>query len=179
VRWLGKYKYWPVGILIAFILTGIAVYKIAGSFSLTVSDKPVSLEEAKQQGGVREVNRDDIVEEEGKAIGIEESITDFHAYFNKLLCWGAWRTLDPQSKQAQLTEKINEIEEDLLSETKGTLKADLQTAVNGINKAIETNDAKEMLVTHRIFHDLDAVMNGVEVNTYWGATETYGTRSEN
>ncbi|MCF6136287.1 hypothetical protein [Pseudalkalibacillus berkeleyi] len=97
-----------------------------------------------------------------------------HTYFNELLGWGAWQSIDPTNKEEQLGDRLKYIRKILVPETRGTLKNDLNRAADGIERAIDENDTKHLLVTHRIFHDLDVVMNDIVVDVYWGVTETYG-----
>ncbi|MGP4081786.1 hypothetical protein ACTWQL_17915 [Pseudalkalibacillus sp. R45] len=137
------------------------------------NDESVTLADAKNNGEVRVVS-DDTIFVNGKEEEFSREIAKMHAYFNELLGWGGWRTFDPKSKDDELQSQLQYINTILLPETTGTLATDMQRASEGIEKALETNTTEEMFITHRIFHDLDVVMNDNTADDYWGITTTYG-----
>ncbi|WLD94172.1 hypothetical protein [Alkalihalobacillus sp. AL-G] len=144
---------------------------------LKKADDTTTLSEAKELGKVRSVSNDSIFANSSNEEEIYAEIGDIHGYLNELLGWGAWQAVNPEKMKGELIAKQEYIEEILVPETKGTLRDDLERAADGIGKAIETNDTQDMLITHRIFHDLDVVMNDIVVEDYWGVTETYGSTS--
>ncbi|WP_257349282.1 hypothetical protein [Pseudalkalibacillus decolorationis] len=176
-KWKRPSKWVLVGVLsILFILV------IGGWTSLSLlkdvnDEKASSLAEAKELGKVRAASSETIFVNSDKEGEIHAEIGQMHNYLNDLLGWGAWQSVNPDKMQEELETKHNYIVETLVPETKGTLKKDLLRAANGIQKALETNKVKSMFDTHRIFHDLDVVMNDIVVEDYWGVTETFGATS--
>ncbi|WP_408009640.1 hypothetical protein ACJROX_04885 [Pseudalkalibacillus sp. A8] len=133
-----------------------------------------TLADAKSSGEVRVVDNDALFVNGNKEEEFSREVAKMHAYFNKLLGWGAWRTFEPKNKDEELESQLEYINDILLAETSGSLAIDMERAAAGIEKALETNATKEMFITHRIFHDLDVVMNDNVAEDYWGVTTTFG-----
>ncbi|WP_261130030.1 hypothetical protein [Bacillus sp. Marseille-Q3570] len=145
---------------------GIQMFKKANDESITLAD-------AKDNGEVRVVSEDTIFVN-GKEEEFSREVAKMHAYFNELLGWGGWRTFDPKSKDDELHSQLQYINTILLPETTGTLAKDMERAAEGIEEALKTNSTEELFISHRIFHDLDVVMNDNTAEDYWGVTTTYG-----
>ena len=146
---------------------GVALFKKA-------DNGPVSLADAKSTGQVRAVTKDELLVDEKHQEEMAHEINKMHKYLNDLLGWGAWQSFKPVDKEEELKERMKYIREQLVPESKGTLKSDFNRAADGIESALEKDETKQMLITHRIFHDLDVVLNDTVVDVYWGVTETYG-----
>ncbi|WP_221568161.1 hypothetical protein [Alkalihalobacillus sp. TS-13] len=160
-----------ISVIVIFI---VAIGGWAGMQMLKkANDESVTLADAKSNGEVRVV-ADDTIFVNGKEEEFSREVAKMHAYFNELLGWGGWRTFDPDSKEEELQSQLQYINTILLPETTGTLATDMERAAKGIEAALKTNSTKELFITHRIFHDLDVVMNENTADDYWGITTTYG-----
>ncbi|MCF6411159.1 hypothetical protein [Pseudalkalibacillus salsuginis] len=168
----------PSKLVMILSLLVIVIVGIGGWTSMYLLNKAnessETLADAKSNGEIRVVDHDAIFVDGNKEEEFSREVAKMHAYFNKLLGWGAWRTFEPKSKDEELESQLEYINDILLPETSGSLAVDMERAAKGIEKALETNTTEEMFITHRIFHDLDVVMNDNVAEDYWGATATYG-----
>jgi hypothetical protein len=160
-------------VLISLIIVWIGGWVGVYLFKKTESG-PTSLADAKSNGNVRVVSNDVLFVNESNEEEVLMEIGKMHEYMNQLLGWGAWQSFDPKNKEDELQMRLKHIRTIIVPETRGPLKSDLERAADGIETALEMNESDKLLITHRIFHDLDVVMNDIVVDVYWGVTKTYG-----
>ncbi len=164
--------------ILTIVLVSLIVIGIGGWTSFYLFQKAdggaTTLKEAKSSGDVRVVSNDALFVNESNEEAVLKEISQMHTYLNQLLGWGAWQSFDPTNKEEELRTQLMHIEKIIAPETRGPLKKDMERAANSIEKALEENDSTHLKMAHRIFHDLDVVMNDIVVDVYWGVTATYG-----
>ncbi|WP_349409717.1 hypothetical protein [Pseudalkalibacillus sp. SCS-8] len=159
--------------LISLVVVGTSSF--IGIYVLSEADEgPLTLGEARQNGSVRLVANESLLVNERKEEELMREVHAMHMYWNELLGWGAWKTFKPSEKKDALESKMKYIRTILVPETQGSLKKDLNRAADMIEEALKEDHTEKLRTTHRIFHDLDVVMNDIVVDVVWGVTETYG-----
>ncbi|SDC07993.1 hypothetical protein SAMN05421663_101339 [Terribacillus halophilus] len=112
---------------------------------------------------------------------VKQIISDQHAYLNDLTGWGHIDNVDTaylaESKEWQ---KLQDDVERLRTEGFAPSEAvnDMWNAEAFMRIATDSADLNSLRYVHRIFHDMDAEINGAEVDKEWGATRAFGAETE-
>lgn len=93
----------------------------------------------------------------------EGTIRASHDKLNELVGWGGWNQNSQADKQAIMQEVIDRVDKVLAGGgvTDENLKQDFETAVELLKTSSANTDSgeQEAIKAHRIFHDLDVVVN--------------------
>jgi molecular chaperone GrpE (heat shock protein) len=93
----------------------------------------------------------------------EGTIRASHDKLNELVGWGGWNQKSQADKQAIMQEVIDRVDKVLAGGgvTDENLKQDFETAVELLKTSSANTDSgeREAIKAHRIFHDLDVVVN--------------------
>jgi len=104
---------------------------------------------------------------------VKAEIAAQHAFWNRTLGFGGINNLSVSKRSAELEERAAAIRANIIPHVRGALAADMEIALAGIENAKEDNRAEALRIVHRIFHDLDIVLNRYSGDTtYFGVTET-------
>ncbi|MFC0559771.1 hypothetical protein [Halalkalibacter alkalisediminis] len=123
----------------------------------------------------------DIAYHEGQELAVKAIIAKQHEYLNELAGWGNAETVNStQLKNDQnwksLEEDIKWLQEQGFAESK--VINDMENARDFFTMAMSTGDSMSVRYLHRIFHDLDALMNQQKVDRVWGVTHAFGTENQ-
>ncbi|WP_157049907.1 hypothetical protein [Thalassobacillus sp. C254] len=175
--------------IIIVIVLGVLIAGGWGSYSFLAGSfgdsGETTLSEAQDAGAISEQEMSDLIEEETDdseertseeiESEIKEEIARQHTYWNDLTGYGGLDSLSMDEAASSLEEQQEKIQDRLLPIATDSLKEDFKTADSHISAAIEDNNPEELRMVHRIFHDLDIVINDYSGDTnYFGVTETFG-----
>ncbi|MGG3571167.1 hypothetical protein ABES25_12080 [Bacillus gobiensis] len=112
---------------------------------------------------------------------VKEIIRKQHNYLNDLAGWGHLDSVDLRSlaespEWQQLKEDISYLKKDGFSDSE--VLNDLSNA-EAFFVIGQEGDSMSIRYLHRIFHDLDAEINGIEVDKIWGVTRSFGDERKN
>ncbi|WP_062046648.1 hypothetical protein [Bacillus sp. JCM 19034] len=118
----------------------------------------------------------DIAYHEGQEEKVKKVIAERHEYLNELAGWGnaeiiRFEDLLDSTGWQQLKEDIKWLYEDGFAPS--LVINDMLNAEQFIHVA-ENGDRMSVRYIHRIFHDLDAAINGADVDRVWGVTQAFG-----
>ncbi|TSB47222.1 hypothetical protein [Alkalicoccobacillus porphyridii] len=128
-----------------------------------------------------EASTERVVFQEGEEEKVKELIQTHHDFLNHLAGWGGVERLD----HSELTEreKWRTLKSDVqwmmdygLSHSE--MMNDLRNAEALIEVSEEHSDEMSVRYLHRIFHDLDAELNGTNVDRIWNVTYAFGAEEE-
>ncbi|MDV2685968.1 hypothetical protein RYX56_16495 [Alkalihalophilus lindianensis] len=116
----------------------------------------------------------------GQETKANKIIATQHTYLNKLAGWGRADSLNYESTISE--EEWNQLRDDinwLYNEgfADSHVKNDMKNA-RAFMYVAESRDAMALRYLHRIFHDLDAEINGNEVDKIWQVTHSFGKSSQ-
>ncbi|PAD36266.1 hypothetical protein [Terribacillus saccharophilus] len=112
---------------------------------------------------------------------VKQIISDQHAYLNDLTGWGHIDNVDiGYLAQSEEWQQLQEDVERLRTEGFAPSEAvnDMWNAEAFMRIATDSADLNSLRYVHRIFHDIDAEINGAEVDKVWGATRAFGAETE-
>jgi hypothetical protein len=145
--------------------------------------QPSKTEEIEEIMNSTETPKVDNVDKSGELEGTEEEVSkevvdgskefNIHSYegtirashdkLNELVGWGGWNQKSQADKQAIMQEVIDRVDKVLAGGgvTDENLKQDFETAVELMKTSSVNTDSgeQEAIKAHRIFHDLDVVVN--------------------
>ncbi|WP_332697410.1 hypothetical protein [Halalkalibacter lacteus] len=140
-----------------------------------------SLEEDNDQSvlSVEETTKQ-VAYQEGTETAVKSMIAKQHEYLNQLAGWGNaekldWLTLKEDQEWQQLKDDIVWLQESGFAQS--VVLTDMENALEFLTVA-STGDSMSLRYLHRIFHDLDANMNGQEVDKVWDVTQAFGNESQ-
>jgi hypothetical protein len=100
---------------------------------------------------------------------VKLGIGDLHDIYNDMLGWGRdSRFDDPDHWVYGPLEMHQQMFSDLAEKSSGDLRQDFMNAVKLLDIAMQEQDVRALLYTHRIVHDLD-----IEINGYGGSMFGY------
>ncbi|MFC0472993.1 hypothetical protein ACFFHM_21495 [Halalkalibacter kiskunsagensis] len=116
----------------------------------------------------------------GAETQVKSIIAEQHEYLNELAGWGNAEELDllaleKDQEWQQLKDDIDWLQKSGFAES--DVLIDMENALEFLTVAT-TGDSMSLRYLHRIFHDLDANMNGQEVDKIWDVTHAFGTESQ-
>ncbi|QXE01045.1 hypothetical protein [Terribacillus sp. DMT04] len=111
----------------------------------------------------------------------KQIISDQHAYLNDLTGWGHINSVDidylAQSEEwKQLKEDVERLRTEGFADSEAV--NDMWNAEAFMRIATDSADVNSLRYVHRIFHDLDAEINGADVDKIWDATRAFGAEAE-
>ncbi|WP_340081650.1 hypothetical protein [Terribacillus sp. FSL K6-0262] len=112
---------------------------------------------------------------------VKQIISDQHAYLNDLTGWGHIDNVDTAYlAKSDEWQKLQDDVERLRTEGFAPSEAvnDMWNAEAFMRIAADSADLNSLRYVHRIFHDMDAEINGAEVDKIWGATRAFGAELE-
>lgn len=112
---------------------------------------------------------------------VKQIISDQHAYLNDLTGWGHIDNVDIEYlAQSEEWQQLQKDVERLRTEGFAQSEAvnDMWNAEAFMRIATDSADLNSLRYVHRIFHDMDAEINGAEVDKIWGATRAFGAEAE-
>ena len=112
---------------------------------------------------------------------VKQIIGDQHAYLNDLTGWGHIDNVDiDYLAESEEWKKLQDDVERLRTEGFAPSEAvnDMWNAEAFMRIATDSADLNSLRYVHRIFHDMDAEINGAEVDKEWGATRAFGAETE-
>ncbi|SNZ04837.1 hypothetical protein SAMN05421503_0781 [Terribacillus aidingensis] len=111
----------------------------------------------------------------------KQIISEQHAYLNDLTGWGHIDNVDiDYLAQSQEWKQLKEDVERLRTEGFADSEAvnDMWNAEAFMRIAADSADVNSLRYVHRIIHDLDAEINGADVDKIWDATRAFGAEAE-
>jgi hypothetical protein len=111
----------------------------------------------------------------------KQLISEQHAYLNDLTGWGHIKNVDiDYLAQSEEWKQLKEDVERLRTEGFAASEAvnDMWNAEAFMRIATDSADVNSLRYVHRIFHDLDAEINGANVDKIWDATRAFGAEAE-
>jgi hypothetical protein len=123
---------------------------------------------------------EEIVYQDGQENKVKAIISAQHSYLNTLAGWGRAEDLNVAATMhtkewKKLRADIKWLHDEGLADSR--IKNDMKNA-RAFMYVAETGDSMSLRYLHRIFHDLDATLNGAEVEKIWGVTHAFGTSSK-
>ncbi|MFP7492471.1 hypothetical protein SFC66_01700 [Terribacillus saccharophilus] len=112
---------------------------------------------------------------------VKQIVSDQHAYLNDLTGWGHIEHVDiDYLAQSEEWQQLQQDVEKLRTEGFAPSEAvnDMWNAEAFMRIATDSADLNSLRYVHRIFHDMDAEINGAEVDKVWGATRAFGAETE-
>jgi hypothetical protein len=111
----------------------------------------------------------------------KQIISDQHTYLNDLTGWGHINNVDidylAQSDEwKQLKEDVERLRTEGFADSEAV--NDMWNAEAFMRIATDSADVNSLRYVHRIFHDLDAEINGADVDKIWDATRAFGAEAE-
>ncbi|MGD6961185.1 hypothetical protein ACQCVB_03195 [Fictibacillus phosphorivorans] len=103
---------------------------------------------------------------------IQRRINVIHEFWNGELGYDKWSKYNIDTHTPVLKEIEIDIRKKILPYVAGPLKADIETALDKIEKSKRSESVEPLKGVHRIFHDLDMSLNGYKASDYWDVTET-------
>lgn len=191
--------------ILGIIVLGVSGYYIIGSFSeeelsfqedvvhaqvieeeVTELSTEESSDEASFQGLVKELQLTDaeadikVAYQVGQEQEVKRIIASQHEYLNNLAGWGKVESINFE----QLIDDLdwNQLQQDIewLYE-EGFAPSAILNDMNHANQfhtLALTGDQMSIRYLHRIFHDLDAKINHIDVEQIWNVTDAFGTEQE-
>lgn len=179
--------------LIILIAGAAIVYMGLTQNGLFASD---SVETKKQEGPERQIGTpteaaegiidyeettERVAYQSGQEEAVKEVIKKQHDFLNHLAGWGGVERLNhselsDREKWRGLKSDIEWLENYGLAPSE--MVNDLRNAEALIVASEEHSEEMSLRYLHRIFHDLDAELNGTKVDRMWNVTYAYGTEEE-
>lgn len=103
---------------------------------------------------------------------IQRRINVIHEFWNGELGYDKWSKYNIDTHTPVLNEIEIDIRNKILPYVAGPLKADIETALDKIEKSKSSESVEPLKGVHRIFHDLDISLNDYKASDYWDVTET-------
>lgn len=103
---------------------------------------------------------------------IQRRINVIHEFWNGELGYDKWSKYNIDTHTPVLNEIEIDIRNKILPYVAGPLKADVETALDKIEKSKSSESVEPLKGVHRIFHDLDMSLNDYKASDYWDVTET-------
>lgn len=191
--------------LLGIIVLGVSGYYIIGSFGeeelsfqedvvhaqviegeVTELSTEESSDEAKVEGVVEEYQLTDaeadikVAYQVGQEQEVKRIIASQHEYLNNLVGWGKVESINFEQlvddrDWNQLQRDIKWVYEEGLAPS--AILNDMSHASQFYTLAL-TGDQMSIRYLHRIFHDLDAKINQIDVEQIWNVTDAFGTEQE-
>lgn len=160
-----------IGIPLILVLTATGIYFAKSNPGKDAKVVKEEQETSTEQQPVVEV--DVGVDEKEHLALTNEAIKETHDTINALIGWGKADKFSFKSNQTKLDSLHNDIELIILYAKKDTVKADMENALDALEKAMKSEDVNGLIVVHRIVHDLDGYLNNDPLDgKVWGYTET-------
>lgn len=147
-----------------------------------VSTRELGTETEESEGIIEyEPSTERIVFQSDEEEAVKEIFKEQHDYLNSLAGWGGVERLDhsdlaEKDKWRQLKDDIEWLLNNGLAPSEAV--NDMKNAQALMGVAEEHEDEMSVRYLHRIFHDIDAELNGTNIDKIWNVTYAFGTEEE-